>query len=67
MATCCITREEILALMAFNKYVKYYFSCVADPFQFEDPASVLVIYCHANGEDIGVLYEVWICIVQIGQ
>ena len=31
---------------------------VSDPFQFEDPASVLVIYCHANGEDIGVLYEV---------
>ena len=22
-----------------------------------DPASVLVIYCHANGEDIGVLNE----------
>ena len=29
----------------------------------EDPASSLVIYCHANGEDVGVLYEAghWLC------
>mmetsp|Transcript_517 Transcript_517/g.1116 ORF Transcript_517/g.1116 Transcript_517/m.1116 type:complete len:479 (-) Transcript_517:346-1782(-) len=33
------------------------------PFLFDDPASALVIYCHANGEDIGVLYEAghWLC------
>ena len=29
----------------------------------EDPASTIVIYCHANGEDVGVLYEAghWLC------
>ncbi|EKX40831.1 hypothetical protein GUITHDRAFT_164561 [Guillardia theta CCMP2712] len=33
------------------------------PFMFDDPASNIVIYCHANGEDVGVLYEAghWLC------
>ena len=33
------------------------------PFNIQDPASALVIYCHANGEDVGVLYEAghWLC------
>ena len=32
-------------------------------FNSEDPASTIIIYCHANGEDVGVLYEAghWLC------
>mmetsp|Transcript_11851 Transcript_11851/g.28319 ORF Transcript_11851/g.28319 Transcript_11851/m.28319 type:complete len:481 (+) Transcript_11851:221-1663(+) len=31
--------------------------------EMDEPASCLLIYCHANGEDIGILYEAghWLC------
>lgn len=34
------------------------------PYEYrEQPATCLVIYCHANGEDLGVLNEAghWLC------
>lgn len=61
---CVVGREGNIVPCTLMPGVKTAPPGGSKPYEYrEQPATCLVIYCHANGEDLGVLNEAghWLC------